>query len=154
MTYFFSCRPRLKPSLLEGWNTSTEGSEWKAWHCYTVHRYTRALSFSLPLVWHIGYSPPTFSVTVPKVPLRKPTSTLTSLLTRSIEVLRKRKVQSQNNGLCSDNFPSCRNLLLSQTHIQIYRVSILIGAISHYINKLQAHDALYMMLLCEMSTLE
>lgn len=27
VTYFLSCRPRLKPSLLEGWNTSTDGSK-------------------------------------------------------------------------------------------------------------------------------
>lgn len=50
-TYFLSCRPRLKPSLFDGWNTSTDGSKW-GWQVLLQ----RTLIFFMTIYWFIDLS--------------------------------------------------------------------------------------------------
>lgn len=111
-----------------------------------INASTPIISLSFNYTFRTHLLCPVWAAQTAKVHLRKTTSTLGSLLTGSIEVLRKRKAQSQNDGLCSDYFPSCRNLLLSRTHTHIHTnmfgVSVPIKAISHDINKLWARSTL------------
>lgn len=52
-TYFLSCRPRLKPSLFDGWNTSTDGSKW-GWQA--LLQSTHIFSWlSIDLVYYFNF---------------------------------------------------------------------------------------------------
>lgn len=64
ISYFLSCRPRLKPSLLDGWNTSTDGSVYGG---QTILQSAQLLAQR------------------PKAPLRTPSPTLTHQVRRGTE---------------------------------------------------------------------
>lgn len=87
-SYFFSCRPSPKPSLLDGWKTSMDGSAGREG----------------------GEALGATAAPVPRA--QGNTASRPSPLTRAIEVLGEGEAQAEDDGLRPQHLPCRRHLLL------------------------------------------